>query len=123
MPIVKAKRPAKRLRPKPKKTKIKSKILKVRNRLDKAKEAERGGKVKNLRGRVTKQLRSARTEKVAGVRQVIKGTPLAKTVKATTQVVQPSVRAAGNVARNTLAATRKRVQRTNFGISGQNPLG
>ena len=121
MPRAKAKKPVKRL--KTKKTKIKSMILKVRNRFDKAKEAERGGKVKNLRGRVTKQLRSARTEKVAGVRQVIKGTPPAKTVKATTQVVQPSVRAAGNVARNTLAATRKRVQTTNFGISGQNPLG
>jgi len=65
----------------------------------------RGTKVKTMRSQLTK----SRVPEVTSVRTVPTGTG-------------PTVRGGGNTARSVLQATKKRVQTTNFGISGQSPL-
>lgn len=101
--------------------KIKARIQKVKLKIQDAKKTGKKNRVKKLKTRV-KELREKKQELTKKI-QAQKATRLKKTIVATTApTTSPIASSSGNIARNTLVATKRRVQPTNYGISGQNPL-
>jgi len=96
-----------------------------------------GKPIKTLKVKKVKVDKRKKVVKVRGVKvQVSRGKggfskgPAAKaiartrtTTVASTTIAGPAARNTGNVVRNTLAATRKRVSTTNIGIRDTSPLG
>jgi len=91
-------------------------------RIRKAKTSKRVSTVKVGKIGKTTKVKKVKVEK----RKKVRGQGgLAKTAKGSvaTTVAGPSARNTGNVVRNTLAATRKRVAVSNLGIRDTSPLG
>lgn len=101
--------------------KVKARIQKVKSKIQDAKKAGKKNRVKKLKTRV-KGLREKKQELTKKI-QAQKATRLKKTIVATTApTTSPTAYSSGNIARNTLATTKRRVRPINYGISGQNPL-
>ena len=88
-------------------------------RVAKTKTSKRVSTVKAGKLSKVKKVKVDKRKKVRGVR--VKATR--GTTSAATSVAGPSARNTGNIVRNTLAATRKRVSTVNLGIRDTAPLG